>query len=80
MSLPSKEMLPVWGLYHRSSRPMIVLFPEPDGPFFFIIFSRLIRGFYDRYDRRLLTTNAVTLPAGIFRVKSSKTVTSGRVG
>ena len=79
MSLPSKEMLPARGLYHRSSRPMIVLFPEPDDPFFFF-FSRLTRDFYDRYDQRLLTTNAVTLPAGIFRVKSSKTVTSGRVG
>lgn len=33
MSSPSSVMAPAFGLYHRSRRPMIVLLPEPLGPF-----------------------------------------------
>lgn len=50
-------------------------------PFYFP--QWLARPFNDRYKlqlERLLTTNAVTLPAGMLKVKSSKVVTSGRVG
>jgi hypothetical protein len=32
MSCPSNVMVPDVGLYHLSSRPMMVLFPEPLGP------------------------------------------------
>jgi hypothetical protein len=32
MSCPSSVIVPVVGSYHRSTRPMMVLFPEPLGP------------------------------------------------
>lgn len=46
MSLPSKEMLPEQGEYHRSSNPIMVLFPDPDGPFI----TELTNVFNRRYD------------------------------
>jgi len=75
MGRPSSLMNPEEGLYHLSMRPMMVLLPEPLWPW---VGQRAVASKPNQI--HVLTTKAVTLPAGTLSERLSRTVVPGRVG